>query len=54
VLAVRRNRHTLDTNPNGDFIIQHADELVCLGTPEQLAPIAAVADEGRRRLRLAR
>ncbi len=53
VLAVRRNRRTLDTNPGGDFVIQLADELVCLGTPEQLGKMAALADDGRRRLQLA-
>jgi len=53
VLAVRRHKRTMETNPNGDFVIQHADELVCLGTPEQLSKMAVLADDGRRRLQLA-
>ena len=53
VLAVRRDKRTLDTNPGGEFIIRHADELVCLGTPEQLSRMATLADDGRRRLKLA-
>ena len=53
VLAVRRNKRTLDTNPGGDFIIERGDELVCLGTPEQLSSMARLADDGRRRLQLA-
>lgn len=52
VLAVRRDKRTLDTNPGGDFVIQLADELGCLGTPEQLSKMASLADDDRRRLQL--
>lgn len=53
VLAVRRNKRTLDTNPGGDFVIERGDELVCLGTPDQLSSMSLLADDGRRRLQLA-
>ena len=52
VLAVRRNKRTLDTDPGGNFVIECEDEIVCLGTPEQLSKMAELADDGQR-LRLA-
>lgn len=53
VLAVRRNKRTLDTNPGGEFVVEAGDELVCLGTPDQLGKMADLARDGRRRQQLA-
>ena len=54
VLAIRRNQQTLNTNPGGELVLMVGDELVCLGTPEQLSLLAGRAGDHRRRLRMAK
>jgi voltage-gated potassium channel len=53
ILAVRRDGQTLRTNPSGDFIFARGDELVCLGTPDQLLQLSKLARDQRRSLRIA-
>lgn len=53
ILAVRRSGQTLKTNPDGGFVLEEGDELVCLGTQSQLRQLADLARDRREGLRVA-
>ena len=50
VLAVRRNQVVLETRPIAEFPLQAGDELISLGTEEQLVELAKQAGDHRRGL----
>ena len=50
VLAIRRNQVVLETRPIAEFPLQAGDELISLGTEEQLVELAKQAGDHRRGL----